>query len=59
MKKKIAMILTAMLIVVFALTACGSGSKADPIEGNWETERLQQAVWKLIWQSLKRQWVRR
>lgn len=40
MKKKIAMILTAMLMVVFALTACGSGSKADPNEGNWEATKI-------------------
>lgn len=42
MKKKIAVILTAMLMVVFALTACG-GSKADPVVGTWNATKIKMA----------------
>lgn len=41
MKKKIALILTAMLMLMFALTACGS--KTDPIVGNWKATKMKMA----------------
>lgn len=41
MKRKIAVVITAMVMLVFALTACGSGSKADPIEGKWSAEKIK------------------
>lgn len=40
MKRKIAVIITAMMMLVLALTACG-GSKADPVEGKWNAAKIK------------------